>query len=133
MAGEFSSPHSTLCADSHSVPVPPPVLSLWHVKDPGCSAESAGGRLHLYTHTPLTHRSRSGLTMPLCRHSVGTYQETNSHATRQGTFGNSRPSLLSHCRLILVWGVELIIIIIIIIKRTSRAPHLVWALSLIHI
>ena len=27
--------------------------------------------------------------MPLSRHSVGTYQETNSHATRQGTLGQS--------------------------------------------
>ena len=27
-------------------------------------------------------RSRSGLTMPLCRQSVGAYQETRSHATR---------------------------------------------------
>ena len=44
-----------------------PVLPQWHVKDPGHSAKSAGGRLHLNTHTLLTHRSRSGLTMPLCR------------------------------------------------------------------
>ena len=29
--------------------------------------------------------------MPLSRYSVGTYQETSSHATRQGTFGHSRP------------------------------------------
>ena len=36
-----------------------------------------------YTRTPLTQRSRSGLTMPLSRHSVGTYQETSSHATRR--------------------------------------------------
>ena len=36
-----------------------------HVKDPGHSAKSAGGRLHLNTHTPQTHRSRSGLTMLL--------------------------------------------------------------------
>ena len=27
--------------------------------------------------------------MPLSRHSVGTYQETSSHATRQGTLGQS--------------------------------------------
>ena len=33
-------------------------------------------------HTPFTQRSWSGLTMPLSRHSVGTYQETSSHATR---------------------------------------------------
>ena len=33
--------------------------------------------------------------------SVGTYQETSSHATRHGTLGHSRLSLLSHCGLIL--------------------------------
>ena len=32
--------------------------------------KSAGGRLHLNTHTPLTQRSRSGLVMQLSRHSV---------------------------------------------------------------
>ena len=46
-AGEFSSPELTLCADSSSVSVPPPELPQWHVKDPGHSAKSAGGRLHL--------------------------------------------------------------------------------------
>ena len=35
--------------------------------------------------------------MPLSRHSVGTYQETSSYATRQGTLGHSRLSSLSHC------------------------------------
>ena len=33
---------------------PPPMLPQWHVKDPNHSAKSAGGRLHLNTHTPLT-------------------------------------------------------------------------------
>ena len=79
-----------------------PVLPQWHVKDTGHSVKSAGGRLHLNTHTPLTLRSRSGLTMQLCRHSVGTYQETSSHATRQGSTGHIRLRSLSHCRLILV-------------------------------
>ena len=74
-----------------------PVLPQWHVKDPGHSAESAGGRLHLNTHTPLTQRSRSGLTKPLSRHSVGTYPETYSHTIRQGTLSHSRLSSLSHC------------------------------------
>ena len=100
-AGEFSSPESTLCAASYSVFVLPPVLPQWHAKDPGHSAKSVGGRLHLNTHTPLTQRSRSGLTTPLSRHSVGTYQETSSRATRQGTLGHSRLSSLSHCGLIL--------------------------------
>ena len=47
-------PESTLCADSYSVSIPPPVLLQWHVKDPGHSANSEGGKLHLNTHTPLT-------------------------------------------------------------------------------
>ena len=42
-----------------------PVLPQWHVKDPGLSVISAGGWLHLNTHTPLTQRSRSGLTLSL--------------------------------------------------------------------
>ena len=78
-----------------------PVLPQWHAKDPGHFAKSAGGRLQLNTHTPLNQQSRSGPTMPLSRHSVGTDQETSSHATRQGTFGHSRLSSLSHCGLIL--------------------------------
>ena len=32
----------------------PPMLPQWHAKDPRHSAKSAGGRLHLNTHTPLT-------------------------------------------------------------------------------
>ena len=75
------------------------MLLQWHVKDPGHSAKSAGGRLHLNKHTPLTHRSLSGLTMPLSRHSVGTYRETSLYATRQGTLGHSRLRSLTHCGL----------------------------------
>ena len=63
-------------------------------KRPGHAAKSAGGRLHLNTHTPLTQRSQSGLTMLLSRYSVGTYLETSSRATCQGTFGHSRLSSL---------------------------------------
>ena len=55
------------------------VLAQWHVNDPGHSAKSAGGRLHLNTHTPLTQRSRSGLTMPLSWYSVGTYSGKRAH------------------------------------------------------
>ena len=68
---------------------------------PGHSSKSAVGRLHLNTHTPLIHRSRSGLTMPLSGQSVGIYQETSSHATRQGTLGHNRLNSLSHSGLIL--------------------------------
>ena len=81
--GKFSTPQLTWCADSYLAFVPTPVLPQWHVKDPSHSAKSTGGRLHLNTHTPLTQQSWSGLTMPLCKHSVGTYQETSSHATCQ--------------------------------------------------
>ena len=48
-----------------------PVLPQWHIKDPGHSAKSAGGRLHLNTHIPVTQQSRSVLAMLLSRHSVG--------------------------------------------------------------
>ena len=78
-----------------------PELPQWHVKDPGHSGKSSGGRLHLNTRTPLTQQSRIGLTMPLCRHSVGTYPETNLHAICQGTLGHSCLSSPSHCGLIL--------------------------------
>ena len=41
----------------------------------------------------LTQWSRSGLTMLLPRHSVETYQETSSHATRQGTLSHSKSGI----------------------------------------
>ena len=67
-----------------------------HVQDPDHSARSAGGRLHLNTHTPVTQQSQDGLTMPLCRHSVGIYQKMSSHATHHGTLGQSS-QLAEHC------------------------------------
>ena len=74
--GEFSSQELTLFADAYSVSVHPhpphPLLPQWHVKDPGHSAKSANDRLHVYMHKPLTQRGRSGLTMPLSRHSEET-------------------------------------------------------------
>ena len=75
---------STLCADSYSMSVPPRVTAVARKR-----------------HRSFCQRSRSGLTMPLSKHSVGTYPETSSHATRQGTLGYSRLSSLSHCGLIL--------------------------------
>ena len=83
------------------------VLLQWHIKDPGHSARRAGGRLHLNMHTPLTRRSRSGLTMPLSRHSVGLYPEMRSQVIWQGTFDHNCPSSLSCCGLILAQRVEL--------------------------
>ena len=46
--------------------------------------------IHVHIH-PWKYEVQSGLAMPLSRHSVGTYWEMSSHATR----------LLSHCGLIL--------------------------------
>ena len=56
-------------------------------KRPRSFAKSAGGRLHLNMHTPLTHRSRSGLTMPLSRQSVGNLSQ--NELTRNSS-GNTR-------------------------------------------
>ena len=106
VAVEFSSPELTLSADLFGVPSNPMLLQ-WHVKDPGHSAESAGGRLHLNTHTPMTQRSRCGLIMLLSRHSVGTYQETSSHATCQGTLDHSHLISLNHCRQMLAKRCEI--------------------------
>ena len=47
-----------------------PTLLQWHAKHSSDSAKTAGGKLHIHTHTPLTHQSRSGLTM-LSGHSGG--------------------------------------------------------------
>ena len=49
-AGEFSSPGSTFCADSFRYPFHPRVTAVAR-KRPGHSAQSAGGRLRLNTHT----------------------------------------------------------------------------------
>ena len=65
------------------------MLLQWHVKDPSHSAKSAGGSLHLNMHTSMTQWSQYELPIPLSRHSVGTYLETSSHATCQGTLGQS--------------------------------------------
>ena len=51
-AAEFSSPGSTFCVDSYFGICSISVLPQQHVKDPGHSAKSAGGRLQLNTHTP---------------------------------------------------------------------------------
>ena len=66
----FFSPELTLCADLFGVRSTP-VLPQWHIEDPGLSAKSSDDRLQINTHPPLTQRSRSGLIMPLSRHSVG--------------------------------------------------------------
>ena len=63
------------------------MLPQLHVKDPGHSAESAGGKLHLNTHTSLTYRSWSGLTM-LSGHIVETYQ---GNELTLNSSGSTRP------------------------------------------
>ena len=52
VAGEFSSPGSSFCADSYFGIRSTPVLLQQHVENPSHSANSAGGRLQLNTHTP---------------------------------------------------------------------------------
>ena len=49
-----------------------PCVTAMPRKRPQSFCKSAGGRLHLNRHTPLTQRSRSGLTM-LSEHGVETY------------------------------------------------------------
>ena len=77
----------------------------------------------------LTQRSLSGLTVPLSRNSVGTYQETSSHATRQRTLGHSHLSSLSHCGLILAQKSGISVRELISTLKESSSS----SLSLIHI
>ena len=73
-----------------------PVLSRWHAKDPGHSAKSAGGRLYLNTHAPTTKQNQSGLTMPLSRHSVGTYKGISLHQYMQLIRNHSTTVVSAH-------------------------------------
>ena len=51
----FFSPELTFCADSYSMSVPLLCsLPQWHIKDPGHSAKSAGGRLQINRHAHFT-------------------------------------------------------------------------------
>ena len=50
------------------------MLPQWNIKDSSHSARSAGGRIHLDKHDPLTKRNQNGLTM-LSRIIEWTYQE----------------------------------------------------------
>ena len=87
-AGEFSS--QVLISVLTLIRCPfHPCLPQWHVKDPGHSAKSAGSRLHLNTHTTLTQRSGSGVTLP-SRQNVGIYQ---GNEITGNSFGHIRPVL----------------------------------------
>ena len=75
VVGELSSPESTLCADSYSLSVHPHVTAVARKRlQPFC--QKCRWQVTAKQAEPLTQRSRSGLTMPLSRHSVGTYPET---------------------------------------------------------
>ena len=76
--------------------------------------------MHLNRHLSLTQRSRSGLTMPLSGHNVGTYQKRSSNETRQGTLRHSRLGSLSHCGLILALRVELVRELISTLKEKKK-------------
>ena len=73
--------HSQLCVLTLILCPFHPCVTAVACKRPRSFCKNAGGRLHLNTHTPLTHWSQSGLTMLLSRQSVEIYQETSSHAT----------------------------------------------------
>ena len=77
------------------------MLLQWHVKDPGHSTKSADGRLHLNMLTPLTQRNWSGLTMLLCRHSMGTYQ--GNECTCNSIIREHLATVLSACWATLDW------------------------------
>ena len=59
------------------------MLPQWHVEDPGYSAKSAGGRLNLNTHTPLTQRYYAAVQAQ-CRN-------LSKNEVRRNLSGNTRP------------------------------------------
>ena len=91
----FSSRVNFLCWQSFSV-CSTPMLPQWHVKDPSHSAKSAGGRLQLNIHTPLTQESQSGLTAVQALVWEPSREKT-SHTTHQGTLGHSHGENYSTC------------------------------------
>ena len=73
----------------HSTPASLP----WHIKDPSHCAKSAGGKLHLNIHTPLTQHRVCWLCCPGI---VGEPTwESNSQAVHQGTLGHNHLGCLS--------------------------------------
>ena len=64
-AAEFSSPGSTFCTDSYSGVRSTPVLPQQHVKDPGHSAKSAGGRFQTKPHTRALVSAKHTCTLPM--------------------------------------------------------------------
>ena len=61
--------------------------------------------------------------MSLSRQSVGIYQKTSSHATRQGIFGYSRLSSLSHYGLIdIAISIATYILLLVILLSAGLRP-----------
>ena len=69
--------------------------------------------------------------MPLSSHSVGSYQVSSSHATRQGALGHSRLRLQSHCGLILAYRVKLVCASYSLPKKKKRAGN-EWSNVFLH-
>ena len=88
----FSSPESTLCADSYSVSVPSPRVTEVARKRPLSFCQKCGWQVtpkHAYTLDPSTSEWADYAA-------VGVHQETISHTTSKGTLGYSRLSSMSH-------------------------------------
>ena len=100
-AGEFSSPGSTFCADSYFGIHSTPMLPQLHVKDPGHSVKSAGGRLQLNMH--MVHGCTCMMyTEPACEAAVSC---GTSHASAVSTplrwiFKNMLQKASHSCRII---------------------------------
>ena len=84
MAGRFSSPGSTFCADSYCSSHSTPLTPQWHIKDPSHYSKSAGGRLHLQlsTHAPYVCGFEGSDTVTWC---MG-YMVFTELVLRQGQF-----------------------------------------------
>ena len=66
-AEEISLPGSTFCGYSlFWDPIPAPLLPQQHIKDPGHSAKSAGGRLQPNTHAPYVSVFKQNDTVNWC-------------------------------------------------------------------
>ena len=105
-AGEFS-PEFSFCTDCHSVSVPPPVLSLWHVKDPRSFCQKKCKRQvtpkHAYT-VPQPTKSK------WADYAVQAECENLSHELTRNSSWNARPQLsqLAEPLWILTLRVELV-------------------------
>ena len=103
-AGEFSS-ELILCADFYPVSFPRRVTAVAR-KRPRSFRQKCGWQVtpkHAYTiewHTPLSQRSRGGLTM-LSRHKVGTYKGSEITRNSSGNTQSEYLSTLSHSGLIM--------------------------------